>query len=414
MVKRRKPRKKAQTGRDVLGIESGALGPVPRCKLDIRPFTVFIGKQGSGKSLVAQVLYLFEELPWLVFFASLERGSGRHSDEKLFQWILDRLRSSDRAFATFANKNVHVSWQRGSTKEWPGHAPEVLSFRAFRATRKLTISGAMKAFVHRLRGRSSGRGRGEQALHHAIFFPTERMVISQFRSAMGEKVLSLPITYHLFSHWLEENAAGEAGRWPNGRPDTEDGRLIDKLGRSALGGAVRKLGEQWKWEFGSGEKFDLDMASSGQRANWSIPYIGRTLFSLRATGDIATGLTLFVEEPEIHLHPGAQREIVKILALMVNRGFRVVVTTHSMTVLYTLNNLLQASKLGPDVGGDVPDPEFRLDPDQVSVYAFEAGTEPRQLVDQQQAFVDERDLGFVAEELSAELNRIGHYITETD
>lgn len=121
-----------------------------------------------------------------------------------------------------------------------------------------------------------------------------------------------------------------------------------------------------------------------------------------------------MEEPEIHLHPGAQREIVKILALLVNRGFRVVVTTHSMTVLYTLNNLLQASKLGPDVGGDVPDPEFRLDPDQVSVYAFEAGAEPRQLVDQQQAFVDERDLGLVAEELSAELNRIGHYITETD
>jgi len=156
------------------------------------------------------------------------------------------------------------------------------------------------------------------------------------------------------------------------------------------------------------------MASSGQRANWSIPYIGRTLFSLRGTGDIATELTLFVEEPEIHLHPGAQRELVKILALLVNRGFRVVVTTHSLTVLYTLNNLLQASKLGSRHSDDVPGPELRLDPDQVSVYAFEAGREPRQLVDREKAFVDERDLGLVAEELSAELNRIGHYITETD
>lgn len=231
---------------------------------------------------------------------------------------------------------------------------------------------------------------------------------------MSEKALSLPITYYLFSHWLEEHAAGEVERWENGRPDTEDGQLVDELGRLALGGEARKFGGQWKWEFGSKEKFDLDMASSGQRANWSIPYIGRTLFALRTTGDIATELTLYVEEPEIHLHPGAQREMVKILAMLVNRGFRVVITTHSMTVLYTLNNLLQASKLGPHVENDVPAPELRLDPEQVSVYAFETGHEPRQLVDREKSFIDERELGLVAEELSAELNRIGHYITETD
>lgn len=399
---------------DSLRIESGALGPVPKCQLEIRPFTVLIGKQGTGKSLIAQVLYLFEELPWLIFLATFERGSGRQSDDKLFQWILDRLRSSDRAFATFANKNVHVSWRRASTDEWPSYAPATLSFRAFHAIRKVTINNAMKSFVHRFRSDIAKHARKEHILHHAIFFPTERMVISQIRSAMSDKILSLPTTYYLFSHWLEEHAAGEVRRWPNGRPDTEDGQLIDELGRSALGGEARKLGELWKWEYGNKDKFDLDMASSGQRANWSIPYIGRTLFSLRGTGDVATELTLFVEEPEIHLHPGAQREMVKILALLVNQGFRVVVTTHSMTVLYTLNNLLQASKLGPRDVEDVPGPEFRLDPAQVSVYAFEAGREPRQLVDQEKAFIDERELGLVAEELSAELNRIGHYITETD
>jgi hypothetical protein len=85
-----------------------------------------------------------------------------------------------------------------------------------------------------------------------------------------------------------------------------------------------------------------------------------------------------------------------------------------MTVLYTLNNLLQASKLGSHIEEDVPVPHFRLAPEQVSVYAFETGHEPRQLVDLEKAFIDERDLGLVAEELSTELNRIGHYLTETD
>ncbi len=413
MARRKKQEEQPRRASDSLGIESGALGPVPKCQLEIRPFTVLIGKQGTGKSLIAQVLYLFEELPWLIFLATFERGSGKQSDEKLFQWILDQLRSSDHPFATFANKNVHVSWRRASTEEWPSYAPATLRFRAFRASRKVTINDAMKSFVRRLRSEMAKREHTD-ILHHAIFFPTERMVISQIRSAMSDKILSLPTTYFLFSHWLESHAAGAVGRWPNSRPDTQDGRLIDELGRAALGGEARKLGDLWKWDYGKKEKFDLDMASSGQRANWSIPYIGRTLFSLRGTGDVATELTLFVEEPEIHLHPGAQREMVKILALLVNRGFRVVVTTHSMTVLYTLNNLLQASKLGPRDVEDVPGPEFRLDPARVSVYAFEAGREPRQLVDQEKAFIDERDLGLVAEELSAELNRIGHYITETD
>jgi hypothetical protein len=317
-------------------------------------------------------------------------GPARHAH---FQWILDRLRSSDRAFAAFANKRVHVSWMRGSKTEWPDDAPPALSFRAFRATRKVTLDGSMKKFVQRLRMAAASRKPEDRPLHHAIFFPTERMVISQLRSALSGQVLSLPITYYLFSHWLEEHAAGEVGRWTGGRPDTREGQLIDELGRAALGGHARKLGDQWKWVYGARETFDLDMASSGQRANWSIPYIGRTLFSVRDTGDVGGELTLFVEEPEIHLHPGAQREMIRILALLVNKGFRVVVTTHSITVLYTLNNLLQASRLGPQAPDDVPPSEFRLDPAQVSVYACSTGQAPRQLVDRAKAFVDERDLG---------------------
>ncbi len=401
---------------DLLRINSGALGPVPKCELEIRPLTLLVGRQGTGKSLIAQVLYLFEELPFLIYAATLERGSSRKGDEELFRWVLDRLRSSERAFATFANKNVHVSWSRSGHYEWPVKAPTNLEFRAYKSTRQVTVRGATGKFLKRLR--KEVLDKRNTVLHHAIFFPTERMVISQLRSAMSARLLALPITYILFSHWLDEHAAPEAARWVKGQPDTHDGRLLDQLGREALGGGARKRGDQWKWEFTSGkgrrEGFDLDMASSGQRANWSLPYIGRTLFSLRATGDVAEELTLFVEEPEIHLHPQAQRDMVKMLALMVNRGFRVVVTTHSLTVLYALNNLIQASLLkGGEVEG-VPGPEFRLSPEQVSVYAFEKDEAPRQLVDIEKAFIDERELGAVAEDLSAELNRIGTRIAEQE
>jgi len=413
---RSKPKKQPSRSRhtDVFTISGGSLGPVPACELSIRPFTIFVGAQGTGKSLVAQTLYAFEELPFLMGQVSSERGASRKSSSEVFRSILDRLRSSDRRFGTFASPNAYITWQRSSPEEWLRHAPEKLSFRAYSATGQVTVTKPMRQFLDALR--RSVVARREPPLHHAVFFPTERMVISQLRSAMSAGYLALPITFWLFTHWMDDHAAPAVARWSRGEPDTPAGKLVERLGAEALGGQARKYGDQWKWQFGSrkgSRQFDLDMASSGQRANWSLPYLARTLFSLRSTGDIADVVTVFVEEPEIHLHPRAQRKMVEILALLVHHGFRVVVTTHSLTVVYTLNNLLQAALLGDEVmAPGLPPPELRIRAADVSVYAFSERQAPRQLMDEERAFIDEAELGRVDEELSTEMNVVAAHLDE--
>jgi hypothetical protein len=400
---------------DVFTISGGALGPVPACELSIRPLTVFVGAQGTGKSLVAQTLYAFEELPFLVGQASTVRGARKKDSSEILRSILDQLRSSDRRFATFANPNVYITWQRSSFEEWPRHAPEKLGFRAYSATGQVTMTKPMRQFVDTLRKSWTAR---QAPLHQAVFFPTERMVISQLRSAMSAGYLALPITFFLFTHWMDDHAAPAVARWSRGEPDTPEGKLIESLGMEALGGQARKYGDQWKWQFGSRKgrrQFDLDMASSGQRANWSLPYLARTLFSLRGTGDIAEAVTIYVEEPEIHLHPRAQRKMVEILALLVNHGFRVVVTTHSLTVLYTLNNLLQAALLDGDVTeSGLPPVELRIRAADVSVYSFSENAKPRQLMDENRAFIDEAELGRVDEELGAQMNAVAARLDEEE
>lgn len=375
---------------------------------------MFIGPQGTGKSLVAQTLYSFEELPFLMYYAAAQRGAAKKDEAQLFRWILDHLRSSQRSFGTFANPKVTVRWSRSALFEgFPSEQPDTFEFRAYRATRQITVGGATSRFLERLRRLNAKTD--SLVLHHAIFFPTERIVVSQIQSAMVERLLALPITYWLFTHWLDDHVAPAVGSWPGGAPDTDEGKEVHQLGLAALGGHARKRGAQWKWTYGSGSKrsqFDLDMASSGQRSNWSLPFIAQTLFTLRSTGDIADELTVFVEEPEIHLHPAAQRSMVQILALLVNAGFRVVVTTHSLTVLYALNNLIQASRLMDGELEGTPPPDRRLSADDVSVYAFAEGAAPRQLVDTEKAFIDESELGAVGEELSAELNRVIERIDE--
>jgi hypothetical protein len=395
-------------GTDTFRIVSGALGPVPRCELGINPFTVFVGQQGTGKSLVAQVLYFFEELPFLsTFVEASEEGADKWDEQEIVRYLLDRLRSSNRAFGTFANPKVSVSWKRSVPFARPlGAAPSALGFNAQSTTRAIYADKPLRKVVDEAR---NFRGR---PLPYAIFVPTERMVISQLRSAMSERVLSLPLSYTLFSDWMER-AAAAVGDWPGGEPPTEEARWVLERGKRALGGRVVRHGNQWKWRYPGGQ-FDIDLASSGQRANWSLVFLAQALFSLREQKEIYNQLTVFVEEPEIHLHPSAQVAMVEILAFLVHHGFRVVMTTHSLTVLYAVNNLVQAAALGDDPMVGVPEPRVRLPKGKLSVFAFSAGERPRTLVDPETGFIDERELGRVAEELAATLDRISIRLAKSE
>lgn len=60
---------------------------------------------------------------------------------------------------------------------------------------------------------------------------------------------------------------------------------------------------------------------------------------------ICPGDTLIIEEPEAHLHPGAQTEIALILAGLVRAGVHVVVTTHSDWLLKEIANLIRIGDL---------------------------------------------------------------------
>ena len=55
------------------------------------------------------------------------------------------------------------------------------------------------------------------------------------------------------------------------------------------------------------------------------------------------GDLLIIDEPELNLHPVAQVKIIEFLALLVNAGLYVLVTTHGTYVVDQLSNLMEAS-----------------------------------------------------------------------
>ena len=93
-------------------------------------------------------------------------------------------------------------------------------------------------------------------------------------------------------------------------------------------------------------------------------------------GLIRPGDTLIIEEPEAHLHPGAQTEIAATLARLVRASVRVVVTTHSDWLLKEIGNLIREGVLKEkgELRKKSHGPESWLLPDEVGAWHFQRET----------------------------------------
>ena len=61
------------------------------------------------------------------------------------------------------------------------------------------------------------------------------------------------------------------------------------------------------------------------------------------------GQLVYLEQPELHLHPRAQVALAQVLAAAAKRGVRVVVETHSSLLLLAVQTLVAEGKLSPEL-----------------------------------------------------------------
>jgi len=90
---------------------------------------------------------------------------------------------------------------------------------------------------------------------------------------------------------------------------------------------------------------------------------------LNELGDVEN--TLFIiEEPESHLHPSAQLEIVKFLGMLVRSKAKVLITTHSDYILNFVNVLIRSSQLEEKDRERLKLGRCFLNPEEVGCYLF--------------------------------------------
>jgi hypothetical protein len=134
-----------------------------------------------------------------------------------------------------------------------------------------------------------------------------------------------------------------------------------KIELSGLGEDLKRLGLTWKAtarkvsdtqvelqvgrlpEATRGGASDLvNIADVGFGVSQTLP----VLVALRAA---RPGQLVYVEQPEIHLHPRAQTKLADLLVNAANRGVRVVAETHSALLLLGIQTAVAAGRISPSL-----------------------------------------------------------------
>ena len=149
------------------------------------------------------------------------------------------------------------------------------------------------------------------------------------------------------------------------KPNTKMKRLAETLEIDVLEGQIRLNPSSSGYpDFrylpqGTNEEIRLSQSSS------MVSELAPLVLFLRS--GIKPGDTLIIEEPEAHLHPGAQADMAIILARLVRTGVRVIITTHSDWLLQEISNLTLEGLLEDKT--DQP-PSWLL-PEEVGVWHFQ-------------------------------------------
>lgn len=180
----------------------------------------------------------------------------------------------------------------------------------------------------------------------------ERMI--HLPSLRGNPERTYPVTAvgETFPGTFEAYTASTIFKWQTNGNIKEINRVTDDL---------KKLGLTWKVDAHKINDAQVELRvgrllQAGKTGTQDLVNIADVGFGLSQTLPIITALhaaapgqIVYLEQPEIHLHPRAQVAMAEVLAEAAKRGVCVIVETHSSLLILSLQALIAEQKLSPDL-----------------------------------------------------------------
>lgn len=351
--------------------------------IELSNINILIGPQATGKSVCAKLLYFFKSIP-------SELTDSIESPEILNTRLQEKFRQYF-PLAYWPESGFKINYEINE-----------LRFEVSRpkGSRKLTIKlpefyiGLLRKFS--LEAQEEKRTALEEVkTPHSAFFIRRRMlkeIVSKaddtsafpifipagrsFFALLQSSIFSLLSANKEFDPFILE--FGSFYEFIKDFRSSHPEEKSDSLIKCMLNGEFVRVEKEDFIKHDDGRKILLSHASSGQQE--ILPLI-LLLDSLRFRFNL--GAAVFIEEPEAHIFPSAQRQVIELLAKTFNsrKNLQFVITTHSPYIITSLNNLIYASTLKKKLTGGqitklhrIVSKDKIIDSEKVKAYSFGEGT----------------------------------------
>lgn len=349
------------------------LGPITHCELEVNEFMVFTGPQASGKSTIAKSIFFFKNIKNILLTQINKRFL---QDKDMMELstknrLLKEIRSNFlQTFGTTwcMDNNMMIEYYytdqiyiKICLKEdpiapnyiWIDLSEELVGF--LNKYDYLPIDKLIYAY-------DNGEIKKEIAAFFAddsevIYIPAGRSMMTLFSSQLMymysvmnddqkrsldyctqnylERIMQLKPS---FSNSLESLIKNKI-ELTDMKIQKDILQQCSELMKKILHGEYRNVDGEERLQVSKEKYVKINFASSGQQeAVWILNVVFYYLLNNKKSYFI-------IEEPESHLFPDAQKLITEFISLAQNGGNKILLTTHSLYILGTINNLLYANKI---------------------------------------------------------------------
>jgi hypothetical protein len=418
-----------------LGIKSATV--------DVRPITILIGQQASGKSVLAKLLYYFRSFPTILAESAIDDADLPDMHDSCLNRFYEYFPKSG-----WGKKNFRVRYEVGSL------FVEIVSSNIrddkLKYLVELRYTRLYKEIFAEIRRRKSIKALSSLKEHSYRAFEIRQQCMNRMwkklrsgRNYMPDSQMFVPagrsfftvLQNNIFSFLSSANAIdpflGQFGQNLEAvkhfavefLPHVMEGstartrlRSIDAQTRKIIGGEMfRQKGKDFL-RTPDGRSILMANASSGQQEVLPLFLVLKAhafqpdhSFRMGRRRDSA----IYIEEPEAHLFPESQKQIVDLIAFLYNDNERrdsYFLTTHSPYVLSAFNNLMLAGRLINEgvhrrkVKNIVAESRA-LDPGVVGAYALSDGG-ARSIIDEALGIIDTNIIDSVSNMIGSEFDSL--------
>lgn len=412
---------------------------IKNAEIEIKSFTVIIGPQASGKSLISKLIYFFNSIKEdHIEIIKEEKDINFFQEEiryKFCKWFPISAWGESQFFIKFESNDYKISINRVKRNDVINDTLQVRLSDEIKTIHKIALE-QYKKFNIDIKSRNFGDDIYEKIkIQRYAEHELSTILKKSFKNDFIDTLTYIPAGRSFFTNLgrallafeqtnLLDPVTIEFAKLYTGliqninlvRQQLEDSGSSSFI-KNIIGGSLVTEKNNFFIKYNDGRKIPFSSLSSGQQELMPLllvfTSISRNIRPTFSKNNTTKSYLTFIEEPEAHLFPDAQSKIIEGLVTHVNSAVtdrRIFVTTHSPYVLSKLNNLLKAGHLQKTIKNvekrnkieTIIKKSKRLDPSKFGAYALINGS-LKSIVDKNM-LIDAEYLDEISNEISNEFS----------